>query len=266
MSSSGGQLCRLSLRESNNRWLDFPDRHCWGTYVNRSRCFRGAKAENRGLPRSMPIWPEHDVTQELLADVGRGDSEAVNRLLERHRASLRKLVQLRLDRNIARRVDASDIVQDVLLEANARLQDYIADPCMPFHLWLRHLAKDRIIDMHRRHRAAQRRSTDRERSLASPQFADRSSFDLASQLQASELTPAAASIRKELEQRFLAALDQLDDEDRDILLMRHFEQLGNSEVAEALGLSAAAAGMRHLRALRRLRTVLGERPSLQGDA
>ena len=213
----------------------------------------------------MPVWPENTVTKELLADVGQGKSEAVNRLLERHRASLRKMVQLRLDRQIARRVDASDIVQDVLLEASERLQEYISDPCMPFHSWLRHLAKDRIIDMHRRHRGAQRRSTDRERFLASPQFGDQSSFDLASQLAASELTPAAASIRKELAQRFVVALDQLDDEDRDILLMRHFEQLGNSEAADALGLSAAAAGMRHLRALRKLRIVLGERPSLTGE-
>jgi RNA polymerase sigma-70 factor (ECF subfamily) len=213
----------------------------------------------------MPLWPEHTVTQELLADVGQGKPEAVNRLLERHRTALRKLVQLRLDRKIARRVDASDVVQDVLLEANERLKEYMADPRMPFHLWLRHLAKDRMIDMHRRHRGAQRRSLDRERSLTSPQFGDQSSFDLASQLEASELTPAAASIRHELEQRFLTAMDQLDEDDRDILLMRHFEHLGNSEAAAALGLSAAAAGMRHLRALRKLRAVLGERPSLTGE-
>ncbi|MBS0206898.1 MAG: sigma-70 family RNA polymerase sigma factor [Planctomycetes bacterium] len=214
----------------------------------------------------MAIWPEHTVTQQLLADAGRGKSEAVNQLLERHRTALRKLVQLRLDRKIAQRVDASDVVQDVLFEANQRLQEYMANPAMPFHLWLRHLAKDRMIDMHRRHRGAQRRSLDRERSLAAPQFGDKSSFDLASQLAASELTPAAASIRKELEQRFLTAMEQLDEDDRDILLMRHFEQLGNSETAEALGLSAAAAGMRHLRALRKLRAILGERPSLTGEA
>ncbi len=213
----------------------------------------------------MPLWPENTVTLELLADAGRGKPEAVNQLLERHRAALRKLIHLRLDRKIARRVDASDVVQDVLLEANERLQEYLADPCMPFHLWLRHLAKDRMIDMHRRHRGAQRRSLDRERSLAAPQFGDQSSFDLAGQLAASELTPAAASIRRELEQRFLTALDQMDEDDRDILLMRHFEQLGNSEAAEALGLSPAAAGMRHLRALRKLRAILGERPSLMGE-
>jgi RNA polymerase sigma-70 factor (ECF subfamily) len=207
------------------------------------------------------MWPDASQTEEILVSARQGDPEAVNRLLERHRDSLRRVVQLRLDRALARRVDASDIVQDVMLEAHDRLQEYLQDPKMPFHLWLRHLANDRIIDMHRHHRGAQRRSLDREQPLASPAFGEWSSYDLAAQLRDDELTPAAASIRKELEARFLAALEQLNDEDREILLMRHFEHLGNSEVAQVLGLSTAAAGMRHLRALRRLRSILGERPS-----
>ncbi len=211
------------------------------------------------------IWPDASAQQNLLVQAGQGDREAMNRLLELHRASLRRVIQMRLDRAVARRVDASDIVQDVLLEANDRLADYLADPRMPFHLWLRHMAKDRIIEMHRRHRGAQRRSLDREQSLASPQFADQSSINLAQMLVDNELTPAAENIRRELEQRFLTAVDQLEDDDRDIILMRHFEQLGNSEAAVALGLSPAAAGMRHLRALRKLRAILGERPSLNGE-
>ncbi len=213
----------------------------------------------------MALWPEQTVTQNLLANARQGDRAAVNRLLERHRVSLKKLIQLRLDRKIARRVDASDVVQDVLMEANTRLQDYLADPKMPFHLWLRQLAQDRMIDVYRRHRGAQRRSLDREQSIAAPQFSDQSGFDLMGQLADHELTPAAASIRKELEARFVLALDQLEEEDREIVLMRHFEQLGNSEVADALGLSAAAAGMRHLRALRKLRAILGDRPSQSGS-
>jgi len=154
----------------------------------------------------------------------------------------------------------------VMLEASERLSDYLADPRLPFHLWLRHLAKDRIVDMHRRHRAARRRSIDREQSLSAPQHADQSSFDLANQLRANELTPAAAILRKELHARFLLAIDELEDEDRDILLMRHFEQLGNAEAADALGVTPAAAGMRHLRALQKLKAILNERPSLMGES
>ncbi len=201
------------------------------------------------------MLPDSDATQQLLHAARDGDSAAVSELLERHRDSLRRMVQARLDRAVARRVDASDVVQDVLLEAHGRLTEYLRSGSMPFHLWLRHLAKDRMIDVHRRHRA-QRRSVTREQTAQ--QSADVSSaFDLFAQISDRELTPAAASIRKEIEQRFLEALQQLDETDREILLMRHCEQLGNSEVAELLGLSQPAAGMRYLRALRRLRTVLG---------
>jgi RNA polymerase sigma-70 factor (ECF subfamily) len=122
------------------------------------------------------------------------------------------------------------------------------------------LAKDHLIDAHRRHRKAQRRSVDRERPLAAA-FPDRSSLDLAAQLRDAELTPAAATIRKELEARFFSALDQLDEDDAEIILMRHHEQLTSAETAQALNLTPAAAGMRYLRALRRLRAILGESPS-----
>jgi RNA polymerase sigma-70 factor, ECF subfamily len=205
-------------------------------------------------------WPGSETTQELLRQVSTGDGDAVNRLMERHRQALRRMVQLRLDRALGARVDASDIVQDVLWEASRRLSDYLRDAKVPFHLWLRELAKDHVIDAHRRHRKAQRRSVDREQALA-PRFAEHSSLDLAAQLRDAELTPAAATIRKELEGRFLAALDQMEEEDAEIVLMRHFEQLSNTEAAQALGLSPAAAGMRHLRAIRRLRAILGEQPS-----
>lgn len=208
------------------------------------------------------MWPDGDETRQLLKDAREGDPQAVNRLLDRHRRSLRRLVDVRLDRALAARVDASDVVQDVLLEASRRLDEFIRAPKLPFHLWLRQLARDRIVDMHRRHREAQKRSVDRERSLAAPEFADRSSIDLAAGLRDSELTPAAENIRRELERRFLAALEELDEDDRDIVLMRHYEHLGNSEAAQALGISPAAAGMRHLRALRKLRSILGEHPSL----
>lgn len=204
------------------------------------------------------MWPDSQETQELLRRAEAGDAEAVNHLLDRHRDSLRHLVNLRMDRAIAGRVDASDVVQDVLWEASQRLEDYIKDPAMPFHLWLRQLAKDRMVDMHRRHRGAQRRSVDRENPLQAAPGPEASGFDWGGQLPDGELTPAAANIRRELEERFLAALSQLDEDDRDILLMRHYEHLGNGEVATALNITPAAAGMRHLRALKKLRAILGD--------
>jgi RNA polymerase sigma-70 factor (ECF subfamily) len=203
------------------------------------------------------MWPDSEQTAELLDGARRGEPQAVNSLLDRHRDALRRMIRMRLDRAVSQRVDASDVLQDVLLEASRRLDDYLRDPKLPFHLWLRQLAKDRIIDTHRRHRAAGRRSVDREQSLRRSEF-DCSSFDGAAQFVDRELTPAAATLRRELQRRFLAALDELSEEDREVIVMRHFEHLGNSEAAQALGLTPPAAGMRYLRALRRLRAALGE--------
>jgi RNA polymerase sigma-70 factor (ECF subfamily) len=204
----------------------------------------------------MSIWPDQENTDELLQDVRDGRQAALDRLFERHRVALRRMIDVRMDRRLMRRVDASDIVQDVLIEASRRLNDYLAQPTMPFHLWLRQIARDRIVDTHRRHRVAARRSLDREQPLAGTGASQRSTPDLADELCDDQLTPAAAAEWQELAERFHAACDQLDEQDQEIILMRHFEQMTNSESAAALGVSAQAASMRYLRAMRRLRTLL----------
>src|SRR5215831_1253618 len=201
------------------------------------------------------MWPEQPQTDELLAGVSRGEAEAVERLLTTHREPLRRMIGLRLDPALAARVDASDIVQDVLLEAHRRLQDYLRKPAMPFHLWLRHIARDHIIDAHRHERLAQRRSVDREQSLHAHR-PDDSSFDWAAQFFDQELTPASAAMRQEMERKVQEAIGQLGEDDREIILMRYVEQLSNQEVAQALGLAEAAASMRCLRAVRRLQALL----------
>ncbi len=202
------------------------------------------------------MWPEQLQIDPLLEKARQGDAEAVNRLLTVHREPLRRLIGLRLDPALAARLDASDIVQDVLLEAHRRLQDYLKNPAMPFCLWLRHLAKDHIIDAHRRHRQAQRRSLDREQPIVPAILADHSSYELAGQLIDPERTPASEAIRRELQRRLDAAIADLDEDDREIILLRHREQLSNQEVARELDLSEAAASMRYLRAVRRLRAAL----------
>ncbi len=202
------------------------------------------------------MWPTREDTDKLLDDARDGKTGALDELFVRFREPLRRVIDLRLDPVLARRVDASDIVQDVLIEANQRLTEYLKSPAMPFHLWLRHLAQDRIIDTHRRHRTAQRRSIDREQSIARPAWADESSNSLVAQLVSTDRTPASEAIQGELARRLTAAIDQLADDDREIILMRHHEQLANQDVAKVLDLTEAAASMRYLRALRRLRGVL----------
>ena len=210
------------------------------------------------------MWPEQPQVDPLLDEARQGKTEAVERLLAVHREPLRRMIGSRMDPALAARVDASDIVQDVLLEAHRRLQDYMKNPAMPFHLWLRHIAKDHIIDAHRRHRQAQRRSLDREQPIVPAILASHSSYELAGQLLDPELTPASEAIRREMQRRLDAAIAELDEDDREIILLRHREQLANQDVAATLGLSEAAASMRYLRAVRRLRAeLLPDTPSAQ---
>ena len=201
------------------------------------------------------MWPNSENTQELLQRVGNGEDDAVNNLLDRHRQAVHRMVKMRLDQKIQRRVDVSDVVQDVMVEANRRLADYLKKPVMPFHLWLRHIARDRIIDAHRRHRGSAKRSIDREEGGGDGGL-DRSTLELVAQAYDPELTPAAIAAQKELSEQVEAAIRQLDEQDCEIIIMRNYEQLSNQEVAQALELSEPAASMRYLRAIRRLREML----------
>ena len=176
---------------------------------------------------------------------------AVERLLADHREPVRRMIQMRLDLAVAARVDASDVVQEVLLEASRRIRDYLQNPVLPFHLWLRHIAKDHIVDAHRRHRQAHTPERGPRAPDAPAVLTDQSSINMIDELIDHELTPASAAIKREMQNRFRSAVDSLDDADREIILMRHFEQLSNQDVATALELSEAAASMRYLRAMRR---------------
>ncbi len=202
------------------------------------------------------MWPDTTQTQELLAQAKDGNAAAVDQLLAKHREPIRRMIDLRLDPAIVQRLDASDVVQDVLIEANRRLKDYLQAPAMPFHLWLRHIAKDHIIDAHRRHHQAQKRGVHREQPMHKPVWGDHSSLELAAQLLDQDLTPASAAIQAEMQRRLHDAITKLDEDDREVILMRHYEMLANQEVAAALALTEAAASMRYLRAVRKLRDLL----------
>jgi RNA polymerase sigma-70 factor, ECF subfamily len=207
------------------------------------------------------MWPNQDETIELLNGAQQGDREAVNRLMDRHRDSLHRMIRCRLNPGVAARLDASDIVQDALLTASRRLSEYLQNPRMPFHAWLRNLARDRLADAYRR-QLADKRDVAREQALPA---GEHSSLDPAAQLRDSELTPAAMLLRKEFARRVQGALEQLKADSREIIIMRHAEQLTNSQAAELLGISEPAAGMRYVRALRQLKSILGDSPSILAD-
>jgi RNA polymerase sigma-70 factor, ECF subfamily len=199
----------------------------------------------------MALAPDSETTDALLASVRRGDTEALDRLLSRYRAPLRRMVQLRLDPQLRQRVDPSDIVQEAKAEALRRLPQYLEHPAMPFALWLRRLTYEQLLMMRRRHIEAQRRTVRRELPL--PQ---KSSFALAEMLLDGGLSPSEEMAARELARRVREALTLLPENDRDILLMRNFEGLSNQDAALVLGIDPLAASKRYGRALLRLRKIL----------
>jgi RNA polymerase sigma-70 factor (ECF subfamily) len=194
-------------------------------------------------------------TEQLLRQAGQGDDAARDRLLARHRARLRAAVAVRLDRRLAPRVDPSDVVQETLAEAARRLPDYLRARPLPFYPWLRQLALERLIDLHRHHVRAGKRSVAREAG-ALPPLPDESAAALAQRLFARGSSPSAHLQRREVTGRVQAALLQLSERERELLVLRHLEQLPTRDVAAVLGLSEGAVKMRLLRALERLRRLL----------
>ena len=190
-------------------------------------------------------------TRALLERLGNGEAEAGDQLLCQHRDELWRQIELRLDRRLRRRVDPSDVVQEAQLEALRRLPDYLRRRPMPFRLWLRKIAHERLIMAHRRHAVAGCRSISRNIALPVP-----SSAVLGQQLLARGSSPSQALKRQELAARVRQALAELSDADREMILMRNFEQLTNQQAAAVLGIDPATASQRYGRALIRLRAIL----------
>jgi RNA polymerase sigma-70 factor (ECF subfamily) len=196
-------------------------------------------------------------TSALLHRLSAGDSRAAGQLLAKHRDKLRRMVKTRLDPRLARRVDPSDVVQDTLHEAAKRLPKYARERPIPFYPWLRQLAWERLVHLKRAHLKAEKRSVLLEEDSA-PKVTDESILAVARQVVCTQTGPSSRAIRQELRQKVRECVESLSEQDQEIILLRYVEQLTSSEIAVVLGISEASAKMRHLRALRRLRTWLGE--------
>jgi RNA polymerase sigma-70 factor (ECF subfamily) len=197
---------------------------------------------------------------EDLRRAAAGDETALPALWDRHRARLRQMVRLRLDRRLQGRVDPSDVLQEAYLDLAARLPDYARDRPMPPFLWLRLVTGQRLMQVHRHHLGAAMRSAGREVSLYRGALPQASSASLAAQLLGRLTTASQAAARAERQLQLQEVLNGMDPMDREILALRHFEELSNGEAADVLGLSRSAASARYVRALGRLRDLLEHVP------
>jgi RNA polymerase sigma-70 factor, ECF subfamily len=195
-------------------------------------------------------------TFRLVEQAATGDEQAWTELIDRHRDRLKRMVAVRMDHRLRGRIDPSDVIQEACLVASKQITSYATNPSMPFYLWLRWVTGQRLIDQHRRHLGAKARGVNREVSLYHGAFPETTSEDLAAHLMGRISTPSQEAIRIEQGIALQDAFESLEPLDREILALRHFEQLSNGEAAAVLGIDKSAASKRYGRALRRLRDVL----------
>jgi RNA polymerase sigma-70 factor (ECF subfamily) len=193
---------------------------------------------------------------EQVRKAAEGDRQAWADLLDAHRARLRRMVALRLDRRLQGRLDPSDVIQEAYVDATAGLAGYAARAEMPFFLWLRWLTGMKLTTLQRKHLGCQVRDAARELSLERGAMPGASSAALAAQLIGRQTSASEVAMRLERKARIQEAIDAMDPLDREVLILRHFEELTNAETAQTLGLQEPAASKRYIRALRRLKDAL----------
>jgi RNA polymerase sigma-70 factor (ECF subfamily) len=194
-------------------------------------------------------------TEQLIEQASQGDGRARGELLALHRDRLKQMVLVRMDRRLAARVDPSDVVQEALAEAAQKLSGYLRERPLPFYPWLRRLAWEQLVRLHQRHLAAGKRSVRHEEQWALP---GKSALVLAQRLLGSATSPSKHLLRQELRRRVQDGLARLSERDREVLVLRYLEGLSTRETAEVLAITEPAAKVRHLRALERLRGLLGD--------
>jgi RNA polymerase sigma-70 factor (ECF subfamily) len=214
------------------------------------------------MATSMP--PDSSALHVQLKRAAEGDQQAWAVLLEQHQNRLRRMIALRLDQRLQGRIDPEDVLQETYLEAATHLADYLKQPPMPFFFWLRGIAGNMLLALHRQHLGTKMRDAGREVALYRGSLPEASSAALAAQLLGRDTRPSEAAVRAERKILLQQALNSLEPLDREVLALRHFEQLSNVEVALTLGIQEAAAAKRYVRALKRLKGVLQNMPGGRG--
>lgn len=199
---------------------------------------------------------EVEQTLGLLRRGAAGDVQVLSEVWEVHRERLRRVVKLRMDRRLQGRIDPSDVLQEAFLDFSKNVADYVERPEIPFFLWLRNLTGRRLHRLHRHHLGAQMRDAGREVSIQRGAMPQATSVSLAAQLMGRFTSVTRAVQRAEMQRVLQEAINEMDAMDREILALRHFEELSNAETAQVLGIQPSAASSRHVRALKRLRETL----------
>ncbi len=208
---------------------------------------------------------EDESELEILQKASLGDQALLENLMEEHRPRLRRMVRLRLDHRVKGRVDSSDVIQEAYLEAFRRLPEYLRDPTVPFFVWLRFLTGQKLVQIHRQHLGVRARDVAREVSLYRGALPEATSAALVARLAGQLTSPSLGAAKAEMKMLLQDALNTMDPLDREVLVLRHFEQLTYAEVASELDITESGAAKRYVRALQKLRRVLSSLPGAPKD-
>ena len=222
-----------------------------------------AVAETGGQSVTSP--DESDKSRELVNRVIQGDTDALAELFAMSRQRLWRMVNFRLHRRLQGRVDADDVLQESFINAVKRIDAFLKDASRSIFIWFRLIVSQTLVDIHRRHLGAQSRDASREFSIHSGWSPESTSFSLSFHLLGQLSSPSPFAVRAELSQLLDAALDGMNDVDREVLALRHFEELTNVETAQVLNMTQQAASVRYVRALARLKKVMQAIPGFPGD-
>lgn len=208
---------------------------------------------------------ESEPDVEILTRLKQGDESALTELYDNYRSRLKRMIDLRLDRRIQKRIDSSDVLQESFIDLAKKLPDFANKNLSPY-VWLRLVVNERILDIHRKHLFADKRNVRREANFKSRQVHDATSFSLACALLGDDTSVSEKVAREERQKVLMEKLEELEENDNEIILMRTFEQLSNDETAEILGLTKYAASKRYIRALKKLKQLLSTIPGFDTNS
>lgn len=195
---------------------------------------------------------------DLIRRASEGDEFALNQLFDTHRERLQRMIRLRIDRRIQGRLDSSDVLQEAYIHVFRNLSEYINAPSTSFFIWLRNIVGLKLAEVHRQHLGTQKRDAKRDVSIYRGALPAVNSVSMAAQLLGQLTTPSQIAVKTEMRLRLQEVLDSMDEVDREIIALRHFERLNSQETADVLQMSKSGASSRYIRAMKRLKEELSE--------
>ncbi len=205
---------------------------------------------------------DYEISEEFLKKLAEDPETILSEQFEIYRDRLWRIINFRLSKSLHGRVDPDDVLQESFINSSSRIHHYLNDPAVPFFIWLRTIAGQTVIDVHRRHLGTKKRDARREVKGKQRVFSASTSFEIIDVMLGKLTSPSQAALKKELSTLLHEALESMSEIDREILVLRHFEELSNQEAAVVLEIESKTASMRYFRALGRLRTILDRIPGI----